>query len=351
MAAKKEDYNSVKSAILQGDIKPVYLLQGDESYYIDEVMDLILERYAPAPEDQDFDMQQFFGGDQTPLGDVMASCRQYPMMGQYRLVTLREMQGFDKRRTNFDHLLPYLENPNPQTIFVMTHKGGNISQQKVVNAVKRMGVVMQSDKIADFNLTKELPEILQSWGFKTDKETVELLANYVGNDIGKLHAEMEKVRVAVQQGDATVKANALLKVTRDQVAAMVGVSKEYNVWQLTSAIANRDLKKMEMIRLYFERNPKAAPMPMLTASLFGFLQNIMLSYYCQDKSLQGLMREIGCSYPAAKDLLTTMKWCNAWKALDNIAILRDFDARSKGQRGGTTPDSELMKELFYRLTH
>lgn len=347
-AAKKEDFNSVKNAILQGDIKPVYLLQGDESYYIDELMNLILERLAPAPEDQDFDMQQFFGGDQTPLGDVMASCRQYPMMGQYRLVTLREMQGFDKRRTNFDHLLPYLEKPSPQTILVMAYKGGNLGSVKVVNAVKKVGVVMQSDKIQDYNLTKELPAILQSWGFKADKEVVELLANYVGNDIGKLHAEMEKVRVAVQGNG---KAVDMLKVTREQVAAVVGISKEYNVWQLADAIANRDLKKIELIRLYFERNPKAAPMPMLTASLYSFLQNIMLAYYCQDKSTAGIMREIGCSFPAAKGIVAAMKWCNAWKALDNIAILREFDARSKGQRGGTTPDSELMKEMFYRLTH
>lgn len=349
MAGKKEDYNSVKNAILQGDIKPVYLLQGDESYYIDELMNLILERLSPAPEDQDFDMQQFFGGDQTPLGDVMASCRQFPMMGQYRLVTLREMQAYDKRRTNFDHLLPYVLNPNPQTILVMTYKGGNLGSVKVVNAVKKIGIVMQSDKITDYNLTKELPEVLHSWGFKVDKEVVELLANYVGNDIGKLHTEMEKVRVAVQKSDS--KATGLLKVTRDQVAGIVGISREYNVWQLTSAIANRDLKKMEMIRLYFERNPKAAPMPMLTASMYGFLQNIMLAYYCQDKSVNGLMREIGCSYPSARDLVSAMKWCNAWKALANIAILREYDARSKGQRGGTTPDSELMKEMFYRLTH
>lgn len=347
-AAKKEDFNSVKNAILQGDIKQVYLLQGDESYYIDELMNLILERLAPAPEDQDFDMQQFFGGDQTPLGDIIASCRQYPMMGQYRLVTVREMQAFDKRKTNFDHLLPYVEHPSPQTILVMTYKDGNLGSVKVVNAIKKKGVVMQSDKIQDYNLSKELPEILESWGFKADREVVELLSNYVGNDLGKLHAEMEKVRVAFQ-GES--KTRGALKVTREQVASIVGISKEYNVWQLADAIANRDLKKMEIIRLYFERNPKAAPMPMLTASLFSFLQNVMLAYYCQDKSFNGIMREVGCSYPAAKGIVAAMKWCNAWKALENIAILREFDARSKGQRGGNTPDSELMKEMFYRLTH
>lgn len=350
MAAKKEDYNSVKNAILQGDIKQVYLLQGDESYYIDDIMNLLLERLSPAPEDQDFDMQQFFGGDQASLGDVMASCRQYPMMSQYRLVTVREMQAFDKRKTNFDHLLSYMESPNPTTVLVMTYKGGNLGSVKVVNAVKKVGVVMQSDKIAEYNLAKELPEVLLSWGFKADREAVDVLCNYVGNDLAKMYAEMEKVRVAIQ-GNSTSRGNTPLKVTREQVASIVGISKEYNVWQLTSAIANRDLKKIEMIRLYFERNPKAAPMPMLTASLFGFLQNIMLGYYCQDKTPQGMMREIGCSYPAARDLQAAMKWCNAWKALDNISILREFDARSKGQRGGTTPDSELMKELFYRLTH
>lgn len=350
MAAKKEDYNSLKESILQGDIKPVYLLQGEESYYIDAMMELILERLAPAPEDQDFDMQQFFGGEEVTIGDIVASCRQYPMMGQYRLVTVREAQALDKRRVNFEALMPYVEKPNRQTILVIAYKGGNLPSVKTVNAIKKVGAVMQSDKIQDYNLTKELPEILQSWGFKVDRDAIEMIANYVGNDLSKIHAEMEKVRVAAQGGKPDSKST--VKVTRDMVTQMVGMSREYNVWQLASAIANHDLKKIEIIRLYFERNPKAAPMPMLTASLFGFLQNVMLAYYCQDrKTPQGLMSELGCSYPAARDIIATMKWCSAWKALDNIAILREFDARSKGQRGGTTPDAELMKEMLYRLTH
>lgn len=344
MAAKKDDFNSIKNAILHGDIKPVYLLQGDESYFIDELMNLILERCAPAPEAQDFDMQQFYGADQATIGDVIASCQQFPMMGDYRLVTVREMQAFDKRKVNFDNLIPYIEHPCENTILVMTNKSSTSVGAKVVNAVKKTGVVLQSDKLTDYTLEKELPPILESWGFKTDRETVEMLANYVGNDLAKLKSEMDKIRVA-NNGAATI------KLTRDMIAANIGISKEYNVWQLSSAFANRDLKKIEMIRLYFERNPKAAPMPMLIASIFGFFQNIMLAHYCSEKSINGFMHEIGCSYPAAKDLFAAIKWCNAWKAMDNIAVLREFDARSKGQRGGSTPDAELMKEMFYRLTH
>lgn len=208
---------------------------------------------------------------------------------------------------------------------------------------KKQGVVYQSEKVRDYELPKVLPGFLQSLGVQAEPKAIDMLQNFIGSDFSRLTQEVEKLKVALQ---------GRTKITAQDIADHVGISREFNVYELVDAISRHDVLRVEMIRRYFAQNPKAGPSQMVIATLFGFFQNLMLAYYASDRTnINVLMKEVGCSFPQAKCLIDGMKHYNARITMRNITILREYDARSKGGRGGTTPDPELLQELFYQLMH
>ena len=213
---------------------------------------------------------------------------------------------------------------------------------KLIKDCKAKGVVYQSDKVREWELAGVVSQMITGKGLKAEPQAVDMLCNSIGSDLSRLNSEIEKLMLSLQGRS---------QITLDDVTQHIGISREFNVWELQSAIAKRDALKVEMIRRYFERNPKMGPSQMVISTLFGFFSNLMLAHYSPDKSQAGLMKHVGCSFPSAKDLLVALKIYNGWKTMQNISILREFDARSKGGRGGTTPDPELLKDLLYQLMH
>lgn len=326
---------------MAGRFAPVYLLHGEESFFIDQLCQLLTD-HVLTDEEKDFNFTQYYGSD-CQIPEVISACRRYPMMAERQLVLLREVQSINKQQVKLDDLCLYLEHPLESTILVITCKTQTLTgATQLLKLCKKAGVVYQSDKIRDYELPKQMPTLLQQAGMEAEPKAIDLLCNFIGSDISRLMHEVDKLKLSMQ---------GRTKITDQDVYDHVGISKEYNVYELQSAIAKRDVLKVEMIRRYFAQNPKAGPSQMVISALFGFFSNLMLAHYSPDKTQNGLMSNVGCSYPAAKDLLNALKIYNAWKTMNNISILRDFDARSKGGRGGTTPDPELMKELFYQLMH
>lgn len=341
MAKKTDDFLPLKADILAGRFQPVYLLHGEESYFIDQLTDLLLE-HVLTDEEKDFNLTQYYGAD-CDLTEVISACRRYPMMAERQLVLLREVQAVDKRLIHLDDLCLYLEHPLDSTIFVITCKTQTLTgATKLIKACKDKGVVYNSEKIRDWDLPEFINKLLAEKKLKAEPQAVDMLCNSIGSDLSRIASEVDKLIISLE---------GRTQITLDDVTKLIGISREYNVWELQSAIAKRDALKVEMIRRYFERNPKSGPSQMVISSLFGFFSNLMLAHYSPDKSQKGLMSTVGCSFPAAKDLTTALKIYNGWKTMQNISILREFDARSKGGRGGTTPDPELLKELFYQLMH
>lgn len=341
MAKKTDDFSPIKADILAGRYAPVYLLHGEESFYIDQITQLLLDNVL-TDEEKDFNLTQYYGAD-CQMAEVISACRRYPMMAERQLVLLREVQSVNKQQVKLDDLCLYLEHPLESTILVITCKTQTLTgAAQLQKLCKKVGVVYQSDKVRDYELPKKMPILLQQAGMEAEPKAIDLLCNFIGSDISRLMHEVDKLKLSMQ---------GRTRITDQDVFDHVGISKEYNVYELQSAIAARDALKVEMIRRYFAQNPKAGPSQMVIATLFGYFSNLMLAHYSPDKTINGLMANVGCSFPAAKDLLAGMKIYNAWKTMNNISILRDFDARSKGGRGGTTPDPELLKELFYQLMH
>ncbi len=343
MAKKTDDFPLIKSQIEAREFAPVYLLHGEEAFFIDQLTNLLLDKVLTEDE-KDFDLVQFYAGaGDFTMGDVISSCRRFPMVAEKQLVLLREAQALDKRSNKLDELCLYLKQPSPSTVLVITYKTASITgATELVKLCKKIGVVYQSDKVRDYELPKVLPNFLKSLGVIAEPKAIDMLQNYIGADFSRMTHEVDKLRLTMQ---------GRTQITAQDVADHVGISREFNVFELVDAISRKDALKVEIIRLYFARNPKAGPSTMVISTLFGFFQNLMLGYYCQDRSLNGIMKEIGCSYPQAKSVIEGMRNYNARTVMRNITIIREFDARSKGGRGGTTPDPDLQQELFYQLMH
>lgn len=342
--AKTEDFSTICADIKAGHFAPVYLLHGEEGYFIDRITDLLLE-HVLTDEEKDFNLTQCYGADITNLGDVISACRRYPMMSERQLVMLREAQVLKQNAelTKLEQLETYLNHPLESTVFVITYKGKKADGRAAwVKQIQKVGgVVFESKRVAEYELPKFLPGFLRETGLQFDDSAIQMIAEYIGSDLSRMMSEIEKLKLNIQDK----------RVTRDLIAAHIGISKDFNVFELVNAIAIKDFRRCELIRRYFAQNPKNNPIQATLSVLFTFFSNIMLAHYATDKSVNGLMRELGMAYPQAKVVVDAMKRYNAWKTMQNIALIRDYDARQKGARGVSIPDDEALQELLYKLMH
>ena len=342
--AKTQDFSSICADIRAGHFAKVYLLEGEEGYFIDRITDLLLQ-HVLTDEEKDFNLTQIYGADVLNLGDVIDSCRRYPMMAERQLVLLREAQVLKQNveLTRYEQLETYLAHPLDSTVFVITFKGKKAdARARWVKMIQDCGgIIFESKRIADYELPRFLPGFLQETGLRFDPDAIQMLCDYIGSDLSRLMSEVDKLRLNMTDNH----------VTAALIASHIGISKEFNPFELVNAVAVKDFYKCELIRRYFAQNPKSNPIQVTISVLFTFFANVMLAHYAKDKTTNGLMREVGMNYPQAKLMVDAMKRYNAWIAMRNISVLRDYDARQKGARGVIIPDDEALQELLYKLMH
>lgn len=263
------------------------------------------------------------------------------MMAERQLVLFREMQSFDNRSHQLDKLSLYIEHPLDSTVFVMVCKTKPMTGSLLKLVADCGGVVFESKKIRDYELAKAVEPYIEEKGLKIDAKALRILCESIGSDLSRMFHEIDKLRL-------TLKGKT---ITSDDVTRHIGVSKDFNTWELQSAIGAKDFLKVEMIRRYFAANPKASPMVVTLTALFGFFTNLMLAHYCKDKSVNGLMSELKISFPQAKDLSVALKNYNGWKTMSIVSLIREYDARCKGNREVSLSDSEALQELLYQILH
>ena len=342
MAKKKAlTYREILLAVKKQDFAPVYLLSGEEPYYLDKIADAI-EKYAVAESDRDFNCDIFYGQD-ADLDLVSASCRQFPFMADRRLVMLKEAQTLRNGKTALEALETYMKRPSPQTVFVVVFKGAALSStSKMVKAAAASGaVVFNSQKVRDYNLAPVIKDYAAENGMQIDEKATAMLADYVGADISKLFGEIDKLQVALGPGNK--------RITPEAIERNIGVSKDYNNFELTSALATNNYEKAMKIVRAFSRNPKANPTVVISATLFNFYQKMTIATMERDRSDANLMRAFEFKTPyALKDIRSATNHINFFKARRCVQAIRDFDAKSKGI-GSLQNDMEMLKELVYKL--
>ena len=335
----KYTYDSIMSELKSGICKPVYYLMGEEGYFTDRITDYIEDNLLTDVE-KDFNLTVFYGLD-TDIDTVVTAARRFPMMAERQVIVVREAQMLK----NIDTLLYYLQSPQPTTVLVFAHKNGSIDKRKKVAAeLERTGVVLDSKKMRDDQLPSFINSYLREKELSADSKSVLMIRESIGSDLSRIASEIDKLAIALPDGSK--------EITPEFVELHIGISKEYNNFELQNALVEKDIFKANRIVQYFANNPKKNPIQMTLALLFSFFSNVMMCYYAPDKSERGVAEFLGLrSAWGVGDYIKAMRNYKPMHVMEILHLIRLADAQSKGAEGAYLPDGEIMRELLYKILH
>lgn len=331
------DHNIVLKDIKQKKLEKVYFLHGEEPYYIDVITKALLEHVLEEHE-RDFNQTIVYGKEQE-VTSLIADLRSYPMMSDRRLVVLKEAQEMK----DIDKLEAYFENPTDTTVFVVNYKHKTFdSRKKLIKLAASNGLVYKSDKVRDYQMTDWIRSYVKTHGYEISSKATMLLVEFLGTDIGKVANELDKLSLLIQKGTT---------INEVHIEENIGISKDYNIFELTNSLGTYDVPKAFRIVKYFEHNPKAAPLVLVVPTLFKFFSQLMRIHFLQNKSKDAIASVLKVHPFVAGELLSSSKIYNPKKIAANMQILHEYDLKSKGVGAAGTSESELMKEMIYRLMH
>ena len=337
--AKETTYEEIARDLKNRIYKPVYYLMGEESYYIDRISEYIAQTVLNENE-KEFNQTILYGAD-TDIATIINAAKRYPMMSKYQVVIVKEAQGVK----NIDELSYYLQKPLESTILVLCHKHGVLDRRKKLAAeIEKVGVLFESKKIKDAQLTGFITSYLKRKSIEIEPKASEMMAEFVGTDLSRMAGELEKLIITLPKGQK--------RITPEQIEQNIGISKDYNNYELRNALIIKDVFKANQIIKYFEENPKTNPLQMTLSVLFNFFSNLMLAYYAPEKSEQGIAAQLGLKSPwQSKDYLAAMRKYIGVKVMQIIGEIRYCDAKSKGVGNSSLGDGELLRELVYKILH
>jgi len=340
MAKANITYREVVETIRKQEYAPVYLLMGDESYYIDKITDCIADGILTKDE-QDFNLHMVYCTRDTNVVDIINLSRRYPMMSKYQIVIVKEAQNLLKS----EELISYVNAPLKSTILVISYKNGSMDRRKkLIPAIEKIGIVFESKKIKDGMLPGFVKDYLKQKNVGIDDQASLVMAEYVGNDLSRMVGELDKLLTSLKDGEN--------RITLEQVQSSVGISKEFNIWELRSAIVKKDVMKANQIQCFFDKNPKSNSPIVTVVTLFNFFAQVMQAFYAPDKTDAGLMQHLEFRTPyQLSDIKAAMRNYTAMKVMLIIGKLRETDAKLKGIEKGSLNDADVMRELLYFIMH
>ncbi len=314
--AKETTYEEIARELKNRIYKPVYYLMGEESYYIDRISEYIAQTVLNENE-KEFNQTIVYGAD-TDIATVINAAKRYPMMSKYQVVIVKEAQNIK----NIEELVYYLQKPLDSTILVLCHKHGTLDRRKKLAAeIEKVGVLFESKKIKDAQLPGFISSYLKRRSVEIEPKASEMMAEFVGADLSRMAGELEKLIITLPRGQK--------RITPEQIERNIGISKDYNNFELRNALVAKDVFKANQIIKYFEENPKTNPLQMTLSVLFNFFSNLMLAYYAPDKSEQGIANQLGLkSSWQSKDYMVAMRKYSGVKVMQIIGEIRYCDAVS-----------------------
>ena len=325
--AKETTYEEIVRDLKNRVYKPVYYLMGEESYYIDKISEYIAQTVL-SEEEREFNQTVLYGSD-TDIATIINAAKRYPMMAERQVVIVKEAQHVKR----MEDLNFYLQKPLHTTVLVICHKNGTLDRRKKLAAeVEKVGVLFESKKIKDTQLSGFIASYLKRKSVDIEPKASEMMAEFVGADLSRMAGELDKLVITLAPG--------VRRVTPEQIEKNIGISKDYNNYELRSAIVARDVLKANRIIKYFAENPKTNPIQMTLSVLFGFFSNLMLAYYAPEKTEQGIAGH-----------MAAMRMYSVVKVIQIIGEIRYCDAKSKGVENASLSDADLLRELVYKILH
>lgn len=339
MAKKEVTFDDILKELKSEKYYPVYYLMGEEPYYIDKIADYVTDNIL-SEEEKEFNLTVLYGMD-TNISTVINAAKRYPMMSKYQVVVVKEAQSM----RNMDQLSYYLQNPLTSTILVLCHKHGVLDRRKKLAAeIDKTGILFDSKKIKEAQLPVFISSYLKQKNIDIDAKSVAMIADFVGTDLSRLTGELEKLTITLPIGQT--------RITPELIEKNIGISKDYNNFELRTAIVEKDILKANRIIKYFEENPKTNPIQMTLSLLFNFFSNLMLAYYSPEKSEQGIAAMLGLRTPwQAREYMVAMRKFNGVKTMEIIGEIRYADAKSKGVENSSADQGDILRELVFKILH
>lgn len=331
-----DEARKIVSDIKNGDIKPIYFLMGEEPYYIDRISDYIAENVL-SEEEQGFNQMVIYGRD-TTIDDIVSNSKRYPMMAERQVVIVKEAQ--DLSRT-IENLTDYAENPQPTTVLVLCYKYKKLDKRKkLIKAITKSGLVFESKRLYENQVGDWIMKTMKGRGYSISPKAAQMLVEFLGTDLGKIDNELTKLQLICPKGS---------NIDPETIEQNIGISKDFNNFELRNAIGERDTVKAHRIANYFAQNPKDNPLVMTTSLLFSYFSQILQYHGLPDKSKNNVARQLKISPFFVKDYVVAARNYPMKKVSRAISLIHETDVKGKGVGAGNVPDGDLLKELLVKI--
>lgn len=329
-----EEVKQIITDIKKGTIAPIYFLMGEEPYYIDGITRFI-ENNLLTEEEKGFNQMILYGRDVT-VEEIVSNAKRYPMMAERQVVIVKEAQDLTQ---TIDNLVSYVENPQPTTVLVICYKYKTLDKRKKLSKLlKQNGVLFESKKLYENQVPDWIRRVMKGKGYTITHKAAQMLTEFLGNDLSKVNNELEKLQLIIKPKE---------QITPEIVEENIGISKDFNNFELQNAIGARDVKKAFGIVQYFAHNPKNHPLVITIALMYSFFSKLLIYHSLTDKSVAA--SALGVSPYFVKDYQTASRNFSMKNISAIIASIREVDMKSKGVGAANLPQGELLKELLTKI--
>jgi len=332
------DFTGIIADLRNKTYWPVYFFEGDEPYFMDRISDFILENVLTEVE-KGFNQTILYGKDLS-LDSILTAAKRFPMMSERQVVVIREAQNIKE----IENLSSYVDKPMRSTILVLNYKYKTIDKRKkLYKAIQKNGVYFESKPLYDNQVPGWITTYLKAKNLGIDPRAAQMIADFVGSDLQRIVNELEKVAISLVPGTS---------IMPDDVEKNIGISKDYNIFELQKALGNKDILKSNRIVNYFIDNEKQIPLTLVIGNLMTFFRKLLIYHSLENKSdRNSVSQKLGVNSYFANDYISAAGKYNIDKAVEIISMMREYDLRSKGARGGSTSNGDLLRELVFRILH
>ena len=331
-----EEAKQIVKNIRAGQIQPIYFLMGEEPYYIDKISDYIEDNILDEA-DKGFNQMVLYGRD-ISIDDVVSNAKRYPMMAERQVVIVKEAQ--DLSRT-IEKLISYVENPQPTTVLVVNYKYKKIDKRKALyKALNKKGFIYESKKLYDNQVPDWIRRVLSGQGYSITPKASQMLVEFLGTDLSKIENEINKLKIVLPKES---------QITPEAIEENIGISKDFNNFELRKAVGERDVAKAFRIAKYFGDNPKDNPMVMTVSLLFNFFSQLLQYHGLSDKSPRSVASALKINPYFVNEYSSAARNYPMKNVSRAVAVLRDFDVKGKGVGANAVPQKDLLKELLVKI--
>ncbi|MCL5244641.1 DNA polymerase III subunit delta [Cellulophaga sp. 20_2_10] len=331
-----DEVKKLISDIKNGNVKPIYFLMGEESYYIDKISEYI-EKTVLSEEERGFNQMVLYGKDVT-VDDIVSNAKRYPMMAEKQVVVVKEAQHLSR---TIDNLASYVNNPQPTTVLVICYKYSKLDKRKkLYKAVQKSGVLFESKNLYENQVADWIKKVLQGSGYKITPIAAQLLVEYLGTSLSKINNELEKLKIVITKET---------EITPATIEEHIGISKDFNNFELKKAIGERNVLKAARIVNYFAQNPKDNPFVVTVTVLHTYFTQVLQYHGLKDHSKGNVAKVLGVNPYFVNEYQIAAKNFPMRKVSGIISALRDLDLKGKGVGAANMSQADLLKELLVKV--